>query len=127
MKTQKYKVQSTVNGKVLYPSDQKNPVIIRSSSDSELIIEISRESEINILPTITELNFLKYKQTVNVENSPSDKINRTKSIKYIKEYNVTDFIEYNEQLIKEFNLLNVQKTTRIKTKNSTSTPLLLTF
>ena len=46
---------------------------------------------------------------------------------YIKDYNTKDFIEYSEELKREFNLLDVQKATWIETKNLTSTPLLLTF
>ena len=36
------------------------PVSIRSKSDSELIIEVSHESERNTLSNITELNFPQY-------------------------------------------------------------------
>ena len=35
--------------------------------------------------------------------------------------------DYGSELKKEYNLLDVQKVTWIKTKNDTSTPLLLTF
>ena len=44
---------------------------------------------------------------------------------YIQDYNTTDFTEYSEQLKKEFNMLDIQKLTWIKTKHLTSTPFWL--
>ena len=40
----------------------KKPMTIRSNSDSELVTEISRESQSNILPTITDQYFPEYKK-----------------------------------------------------------------
>ena len=46
---------------------------------------------------------------------------------YIQECNPTDFIEYNEHLKKEVNLLDVQKATSINIKNLSSTPVLIIY
>ena len=46
---------------------------------------------------------------------------------YIEEYNRIDFAEYSKQLKIEFNLLDVQKATWIKTKNPKSTSLLISL
>ena len=43
----------------------------------------------------------------------------------IQNFNKTNFLEYSEQLKKEFNPLDVQKTTWIKTKNPTYTSFLI--
>ena len=81
----------------------------------------------NFLATITELNFPEYQQIVPAEISASYKMNQSKGMIYIQKYNTTDFTEYREQLKKEFNLLDVQKSTWFITKNQTSTSTLITF
>ena len=64
---------------------------------------------------------------VEVEIYAYDKINQSKGLIYIHNYNIPDIDDYGSELKKEYNLLDVQKSTRLKTKISTSTPLLLTF
>ena len=81
----------------------------------------------SFLATIIELNFPEYQQTAAVEISASYKMNQSKGMIYIQKYNTTDFTEYREQLKKEFNLLDVQKSTWFITKNQTSTSILITF
>ena len=46
---------------------------------------------------------------------------------YIHDYNIPDIEDYGSELKTEYNLLDVQKRTWIKTRNITSTPLLLIF
>ena len=60
-----------------------------SSSDSQFIIEISRESESNVLSIIEELNFPEYQQKVELQISPSYKTNQSKDMSYNQEYNTT--------------------------------------
>ena len=73
-----------------------------SNGDSELVIKISCETESKILPTTTELKFPKYQQTVEAEISPSHKMNRSKDMSSIKEYNPRNFIKHSNQLKKKF-------------------------
>ena len=56
-----------------------------------------------------------------------DKIDQSKALIDIHEYNILDIDEYGSELKKEYSLSDVQETTWIKTTNITSTPLLLTF
>ena len=46
---------------------------------------------------------------------------------HFQEYNTTGFSKYSEHRTKEFDLLDVQKTTLIKTRNPAPTALLITF
>ena len=46
---------------------------------------------------------------------------------YIHDYNFPDIDDFGSELKKQYNLLDVQKATLIKIKNTTSTQLLLTF
>ena len=56
-----------------------------------------------------------------------NKINQRKYPIYIHDYNIPDIDYYDCEIKKECNLANVQKSTWIKTKNTTSTPVRLTF
>ena len=56
-----------------------------------------------------------------------DKINQSKGLIYIHDYNIPVIDDYGNELKKEYNLIDVKKATWIKTKNTTSTPLLQTF
>ena len=63
------------------------PVSIRSNSNSELVIEIPRESKSNVLPTIPELIFSEYQEVFEVKIVPSHKRNQSKCLIYIQEHN----------------------------------------
>ena len=54
-------------------------------------------------------------------------MNQRKGLIYIHNYNIPDIEYYGSALKKFYNPLDVQKSTWIKTKNTTSTTLLLTF
>ena len=109
----------------------KKPISIRSSAQpSEYIIEIAKESESKILPTIKSLALPEYQKTVQVEITPCNSINQCKGLIYIQDHNVSDnntADNFCSRLQKEYNLHEVQKAIWIKTKNPNSTPLLLTF
>ena len=62
---------------------------------------------------------------IEVEILACDKINPREGLIYIHDYNISDIDDYDIELKKEYNLLDLQKTTWIKTKNNTSTPLQL--
>ena len=64
---------------------------------------------------------------VEVEIFACNKINQSNGLIYIHDYNIPDIDDFRTALQKEYNFSDVQKTTWIKTKNITSTPLLLTF
>ena len=66
-------------------------------------------------------------ERVEVEIFACGKINESKDLIYIQDYNIPDIDDYDSELKKEYNLYDAQKATWIKTKNTTSTPLLLTF
>ena len=53
---------------------------------------------------------------VEVENFACDKINQNKGLVYIHDYNIPDIEDYGSELKKEYNLLDVQNATWIKTK-----------
>ena len=54
-----------------------------------------------------------------------DKINHSEGVIYIHNYYIHDIDYFCSELNKKYNLSDVQKATCIKTKNNTSTPLLL--
>ena len=54
-------------------------------------------------------------------------INQSKGLIYIHDYNIPDIDDSVSELKKEYHLVHVQRSAWIKTKNTTSTPLLLTF
>ena len=87
-----------VSGKNFTQAIGNNSVRWRSHSDSDFVIEISREREIIILPTLTKLSFPEYQQTAEADIAPSYTINQSKSMIYFWEYNTVDFGEYNQQL-----------------------------
>ena len=64
---------------------------------------------------------------VEVETFACDKINQSKGLIYIHDCNIPDFDDYGSEVKKGYNLLDVQKVTWIKTKSTTSIPLLLIF
>ena len=102
------------------------PTTIRSNNESEIVIEISNEKESKILPTIKSICSPQLQERVEVEKVACDNINQSKRLIYIDDYNIPDICGYGTELKKEYNLLDVQKATSIKTKNTTSTSLLLT-
>ena len=89
----------------------------RSNNECEFVIEITNAKDSKIFPYIKSL-FAQNNERFEVEIMVCDKINQSKGLIYIHDYS---------KLNKEYNLLDVQKTTRIKTKNTASTPLTLTF
>ena len=103
------------------------PATMRPNNESEFFIEISNRKESKILPTITSLCSPQFLEKVEVEILTCDKINQIQGLIYIHDHNVLDINDYGSELRKEYNLLDVQKATWIKTKNITSTPLLLNF
>ena len=62
-----------------------------------------------------------------MEKVASDKINQSQVVIYIHDYNIPDIEEYDNELKKEYNFLDVKKATLVSTKNISFTPLLLTF
>ena len=68
-----------------------------------------------------------FQERVEVWIFACNKINQSPSLIYIHDYNIPDIEDYGSELKKEYNLLDVQKSTWIKTKIITSTPLILTF
>ena len=104
------------------------PATIRSNSEIEFVIEISNEKYSKFLPTMELLCFSQYNERVEVEIFARDKINQTKGLINIHDYNIPDIDDYCSELKKEYIIPDLQKKkTWIKTKNITSTPLLLTF
>ena len=71
--------------------------------------------------------FSAIRKRVKVEIVACDKIDQSKCLIYIHDYIIPDIEYYGSELKKEYNLTYMQKTTLIKTKNTTSTPLLQTF
>ena len=103
------------------------PATIRSTNESDFIIEISNEKENKILPTITSLSSPQLQERVKVETVACDKINHTQGLIYIHDYKITDIEKNSNELKKEYNLLDVKNATWITTKNISSTPIVLTF
>ena len=68
-----------------------------------------------------------YKERVEVGIFAFDKINQSKGLIYIYDFIIPDIDGYCSELKEQRNLSDVQKATSMKTKNITSTPLLLTF
>ena len=62
-----------------------------------------------------------------MKSSLAKKVNQSKCIIYIHDYNIPDIDDYCSELKEEYNFSDVKKITWIKTKNITSTPLLMTF
>ena len=62
-----------------------------------------------------------------VETFTCDKINQSKGLIYIHECKIPVIDDYDSELKQGYNISDVQKATCIKTKNTTSTPLLLPF
>ena len=100
---------------------------IRWNNESEFVIEISNEKESKILPTIKSLCSPQFQERVEVEVFACDKINQSKGLIYIHDYNISEIDEYGSELMREYNLSDVQQVTWIKSKNVTFNPLLLTF
>ena len=71
--------------------------------------------------------FSTIRRRVEVEIFACNKINQSVGLIYIQDNNIPDIEEHGSELKKEYNLLDVKKATRIKTKNIAPTPLLLTF
>ena len=91
--------QSIINRKNFTKAIGSNSVRLRSHSDTDFVIEISRKREIIIHPTLKKkVSFTEYQQTVVVEISPCYKTNQSKGMIYIREFNTTDIEEYSEQL-----------------------------
>ena len=80
-----------------------------------------------MLPTITSLCSPQCQESVEVEMFACDKTNQSQGMINIHDYNISDIEDYSRELKIQYNLLDVKKATWIKTKNITSTPLLLTF
>ena len=76
----------------------------------------SSNYNVTMLPTII--------RKVEVEIFVCNKVNLSQGLIYIYEYNISDIEDYDNELKKEFNLLDVKKATWIK--KIASTPLLLT-
>ena len=64
------------------------PATIRSNNESEIVIEISNE-KIN-LPTITSLCSPQFHERVDIETFACNKINQSKGLVYIRDYNIPD-------------------------------------
>ena len=103
------------------------PATIRSNNESDFVIEISNKKESENLPTITSLCSPQFQERVEVGIFACDKINQSHGLIYFNDYNIPEIEDYDSELKKEHNLLDVKKATWIKTKTITSTPLLLTF
>ena len=101
--------------------------IVRSNHESKFVIEISNEKESKIPPTLTSPCSTQFQERVEVETFACDKINESKGLIYIHNYNIPYIEEHGSKQKEEYNLLDVQKQTWIKTKNITSIPLLLTL
>ena len=78
------------------------------------------------VPTVTSLCSPQFQERVEVEIFACDKIYQNHALIYINDYKIPDIDDYSSEL-KKFNLLDVKKATQKKTKNITSTPLLLNF
>ena len=103
------------------------PAIIKSKNESEFVIEISDVKQSKNLPTLTSLSFPQCYERVKVEIFACEKISRSECLVYIHDYNIPEIDDYGSELKEEYNLSDKQKATWIKTKNTTSNPLLLTF
>ena len=91
------------------------PSLTRSDSESEFVIEISNEKEPENLPTIKSNCYPQYNERVEVEIFACDKINQSKGLIYIHDYNTPDIDDHASELKKEHNLSDVEKATWIKT------------
>ena len=85
-------------------------------NESEFVIETSNKKESKILPTINSLFSPQFQERVEVEKFACDKINQSEDLIYTYDNNIPDIDDYGSELKKEYNLTDVQKTTRIKTK-----------
>ena len=65
-----------VNGKLLHITIRNKSMIMTSNSDYDFVMLMSCKSENNILITITEQNFQELEHTVELNLSPSDKIDQ---------------------------------------------------
>ena len=90
-----------------------------------MVIEISNENKSKFLSTITALCFSQYQERVEVEEFVCNKVNQSKGLIYIQDFNILDIDDYDSERKKENDLWDIQKVTWIKTKNTTSTQLLL--
>ena len=63
---------------------------MKTNDESEFFIEISNEKKSKILPTLKSLNFPQYEERVEVEIFAGNKINQSKGLIYIHNYNIPD-------------------------------------
>ena len=85
------------------------------------MIEVSNEKERKTLPTTKSLCSSQFQEKVEVEIFACDKINQSKGLIYIRNYNIPDIDDYGSEPMEECKILYVQKATWMKTKNTTST------
>ena len=112
IESRKYKKNQPVGNRKNFTQEiGSKPATLKSNNKSEFAIQFSNEKESKFLPTIKS----------------SDKINQSKGLIYIHDYKIPDTDDYGIELKKEYNLSDVLIATWIKTKNTTSTSLLLTF
>ena len=78
----------------------RKPVTIRWSNESEFVIETSNEIKNEILPTIASLCFSQYNERVEVEKFARDKINQSKGLIYIHNYNIPHVDDYSSEVKK---------------------------
>ena len=88
---------------------------------------MSTEQESKILPTIKSLCSSQFRERVEVKVFVYDKINQSEGLIYIHDYKISDIDDFGSELKKEYNLLDVKNAIWMIIKNTTSTPLLLTF
>ena len=101
----------------------KKPVQIRSHNQQRHIlhIEIDDETSSKRLSTLTSLNNVQIKVSVNKQ------IQAKQALVYIREYDLHDFEEYKKGLIQHCGVVDAREATWIKPRNMTTKPILLSF
>ena len=88
------KVQPMVIRKVFFTRNCNKPATIRSNNESEFVIEISKEKESKILPSIKSLCSTQLQKIIEVEIFVCNKINQSKGQIFIHDYNIPDLDDY---------------------------------
>ena len=73
------------------------------------------------MPAIKKIN------NVDVKISENSNINTSKGLIFIYGYNMSNFEDYKTEIMKEFNLWDVQRATLIRSRSIIASPLLITF